>query len=290
MSLSPAAVMRLLLKRPGVVLGPGGIDPFTARLVKEAGFDMVYMGGNATTAVRLGTPDVGLLTVSEMADHAARIADAAELPLIVDGDNGYGNALNVRRAIKMYERAGVAGVHFEDQASPKKCGHFDGKVLVSSQEMASKIKAAVDARVDENFLVIARTDAVPVEGYAAAYDRLAAFKEAGADMLMLPPPITLEQIKEAKQLGLPQIAVLDSSGKTPVVPLTDLEDAGVKMAIFPTAVVMAIIPAVRQLYQSIKDNGHLGEAMNSLAPYGDYNDILGLPAVIELEKKYAHDG
>ncbi|MGY8991935.1 MAG: isocitrate lyase/PEP mutase family protein, partial [Rhodospirillales bacterium] len=208
---------------------------------------------------------------------------------VVDGDNGYGNALNVRRAIKLYERVGVAGVHFEDQASPKKCGHFDGKILVSKEEMASKIKAAVDARVDEDFLVIARTDAVPVEGYAAAYDRLATFKEAGADMLMLPPPITLEQIKEAKQLGLPQIAVLDSSGKTPVVPLADLEEAGVKMAIFPTAVVMAIIPAVRRLYQSIKDNGNLGEAMDDLAPYGDYNDILGLPGVIELEKKYAYE-
>jgi len=276
MSLSPAAVMRSLLKKPGIVLGPGVIDPFTARLAKEAGFDMVYMGGNATTAVRLGTPDVGLLTVSEMADHAARIVESAELPVVVDGDNGY-------------ERVGVAGVHFEDQASPKKCGHFDGKILVSKEEMASKIKAAVDARVDEDFLVIARTDAVPVEGYAAAYDRLATFKEAGADMLMLPPPITLEQIKEAKQLGLPQIAVLDSSGKTPVVPLADLEEAGVKMAIFPTAVVMAIIPAVRRLYQSIKDNGHLGEAMDDLAPYGDYNDILGLSGVIELEKKYAYE-
>jgi len=281
--------MRSLLKKPGIVLGPGVIDPFTARLAKEAGFDMVYMGGNATTAVRLGTPDVGLLTVSEMADHAARIVESAELPVVVDGDNGYGNALNVRRAIKLYERVGVAGVHFEDQASPKKCGHFDGKILVSKEEMASKIKAAVDARVDEDFLVIARTDAVPVEGYAAAYDRLATFKEAGADMLMLPPPITLEQIKEAKQLGLPQIAVLDSSGKTPVVPLADLEEAGVKMAIFPTAVVMAIIPAVRRLYQSIKDNGHLGEAMDDLAPYGDYNDILGLSGVIELEKKYAYE-
>ena len=289
MSLSPAAQMRALLKKSGVVLGPGVIDPFTARLVKEAGFDMVYMGGNATTAVRLGTPDVGLLTISEMADHAARIVEAVELPLMVDGDNGYGNALNVRRAIQMYERAGVAGVHFEDQASPKKCGHFDGKVLVSKEEMASKIKAAVDARTDEDFLVIARTDAVPVEGYAAAYDRLAAFKEAGADMLMLPPPITIEQIKEAKQLGLPQIAVLDSSGKTPIVPLAELEEAGVKMALFPTAVIMAIIPAVRQLYQSIKEKGNLSEAMQSLSPYGDYNDILGLPAVQELEKKYAFE-
>lgn len=287
MSHRPTTQMRSLLSKPGVVLGPGVIDPFTARLVKEAGFDMVYMGGNATTAVRLGTPDVGLLTIGEMADHAARIADAVELPLVVDGDNGYGNALNVRRAIQMYERAGVAGIHFEDQASPKKCGHFAGKVLVSKEEMASKIKAAVDARVDPDFLVIARTDAVPVDGFDAALERLEAFKEAGADMVMLPPPITLEQVTEAKALGLPQVAVLDSSGKTPVVPLSDLEDAGVKLAIFPTAVVMAIIPAVRKLFQSIKENGNLAEAMDALAPYGDYNDILGLPAVQELEKRYA---
>ena len=286
MSQSPAAQMRSLLKGPGVVLGPGVIDPFTARLVKEAGFDMVYMGGNATTAVRLGTPDMGLLTVAEMADHAARIADATDLPLVVDGDNGYGNALNVRRAIQMYERAGVAGTHFEDQASPKKCGHFSGKVLVSKQEMASKIKAAVDARVDEDFLVIARTDAVPVEGFEAALERLAAYKDAGADMIMLPPPITLEQMNAAKNIGLPQIAVLDSSGKTPVVPLAALEEAGVKMAIFPTAVVMAIIPAVRQLYKAIKQDGNLAGAMDALAPYSDYNDILGLPDVQALEKLY----
>ncbi|MEL0106242.1 MAG: isocitrate lyase/PEP mutase family protein [Rhodospirillales bacterium] len=283
----PTTQMRSLLKKPGVVLGPGVIDPFTARLAAEAGFDMVYMGGNATTAVRLGTPDVGLLTIGEMADHAGRIADAVELPLVVDGDNGYGNALNVRRAIQMYERANVAGIHFEDQASPKKCGHFAGKVLVSKEEMASKIKAAVDARTDEDFLVIARTDAVPVDGFEAAYERLQSFKEAGADMVMLPPPITLEQVAKVKEIGLPQVAVLDSSGKTPVVPPADLEEAGVKLAIFPTAVVMAIIPAVRNLYKAIKEDGHLGGTMDALAPYGDYNDILGLPAVQELEQKYA---
>ncbi|MEQ8193193.1 MAG: oxaloacetate decarboxylase [Rhodospirillales bacterium] len=287
MSPNPAKQMRSLLEKPGVVLGPGATDPFTARLVKEAGFDMVYMGGNATTAVRLGTPDVGLLTVAEMADQAARIADAAELPVVVDGDNGYGNAMNVRRAVQLYERAGVAGTHFEDQASPKKCGHFAGKVLVSKEEMAGKIKAAVDARTNPDLLVIARTDAVSVDGFEAALERLAAYREAGADMLMLPPPITLAQIEQAKSLGLPQVAVLDSSGKTPVVPLAELEAAGVKMAIFPTAVIMALIPAVRNLYAAIRRDGNLSGVLDTLAPYGDYNDILGLPAVQELEQRYA---
>jgi 2-methylisocitrate lyase-like PEP mutase family enzyme len=284
---NPAKQLRSLLETPGVVLGPGVTDPFTARLVKEAGFDMVYMGGNATTAVRLGTPDIGLLTVAEMADQAARIADAAELPVVVDGDNGYGNAMNVRRAVHLYERAGVAGTHFEDQASPKKCGHFAGKVLVSKEEMAGKIKAAVDARTDPDFLVIARTDAVSVDGFEAALERLAAYKEAGADMLMLPPPITLAQIGQAKSLGLPQVAVLDSSGKTPVVPLDDLAGAGVKMAIFPTAVIMAMIPAIRRLYGALKRDGNLAGVLEDLAPYGDYNDILGLPAIQALEQRYA---
>src|SRR4051812_36708426 len=163
--------LRELLARPGAIVAPGVADALNARLVAKNGFDAVYMTGAGTTAVRLGMPDVGLLTMSEMVDNAGRIAEASGLPLIADADNGYGGVLNVRRTVKAYERAGVAGVHIEDQDIPKRCGHLMGKVLVPVEEMVAKIRAAADARTDKDFVLIARTDAVAVEGFDAALDR-----------------------------------------------------------------------------------------------------------------------
>jgi 2,3-dimethylmalate lyase len=184
----PTAKLRELIARPGVLMAPGVADALNAKLVQRHGFEAVYMTGAGTTAVRLGMPDVGLLTMTEMIDNAARIADSSGLPLIADADNGYGGVLNVRRTIQGYERAGVAAVHLEDQVIPKRCGHLAGKQLVPVEEMTAKIRAAADARTDRDFVLIARTDAIAVEGFDAALERAARYGEAGADVLFVEAP------------------------------------------------------------------------------------------------------
>jgi 2-methylisocitrate lyase-like PEP mutase family enzyme len=279
--------LRYLLSKPGVTLAPGVVDALSAKLARDVGFQAVFMGGNATTAVRLGTPDVGLLTLTEMADSAARIVDAAGLPLVVDADTGYGNALNVQRTIREFERAGVAGFHMEDQASPKKCGHFQGKILIPTREMEGKIKAAVDARQDPDFLIIARTDAIAVDGLDAALERAEFYYAAGADMLMFGPPMEAGDFEKAKILGAPLLAILDSSGRTPVASPEELEAMGIKLGIFPTAVVMSLIPAIRQTLETLYRDGSLAAVKDNLASFDEYHEVLGLPEIQALEQRYA---
>jgi 2-methylisocitrate lyase-like PEP mutase family enzyme len=278
--------LKKLLQQPGVHLTPSSTDALTARLIAEAGFEIAYMGGNATTASRLGVPDVGLLTMTEMADNAARIADASGLPLIVDADTGYGNALNVRRTVRAFERAGAAGLHIEDQTSPKKCGHFAGKQLIGASEMIGKINAALDARDDADFLIIARTDAIAVEGFDAAFDRLSAYREAGADMVMFGPPCHAEDLAKAAKLDTPIACVLDTSGNTPLQPAATLEAFGVKIGILPTAVPMAVISGVRKLLADIRQTGSLENNSLDLASFEDYNNVLGLAEIKSLETRY----
>ena len=211
---STTATFRRLLAGPDAIMAPGAPDPFYARLIAHKGFPAVYMTGAGATAVRLGMPDIGLLTLTEMVDNAARIVDASGLPVIADCDNGYGGPLNVRRAIQSYERAGVAAIHMEDQIIPKRCGHFSGKQLIPAAEMVAKIKAAVDAKNDPDFVVIARTDAIAVEGFDAAMERAAMYEEAGADMFgseNLITDINAGKIKFDKLIATP--AMMPKMGK-----------------------------------------------------------------------------
>lgn len=279
------AQLRALLARPGIRLTPSATDALTARLIAEAGFEIAYMGGNATTASHLGVPDVGLITMTEMADHAARLADASGLPLIVDADTGYGNALNVRRTVRAFENAGAAGLHIEDQVSPKKCGHFAGKQLISANEMTGKIKAALDSRQDEDFVIIARTDAIAVDGFDAACDRLAAYRDAGADMVMFGPPCKADDLAAAARLETPMACVIDTSGNTP--PSSGgLEAHGVKLGILPTAVAMAVISGVRDLLTNVLASGGLDSSAVDLASFEDYNAVLGIAEIVDLETRY----
>ncbi|MCC6718676.1 MAG: isocitrate lyase/PEP mutase family protein, partial [Acetobacteraceae bacterium] len=191
----PSAALKQAMAPGACVMAPGVADCAMARLVASLGFPALYMTGSGTAAVRLGQPDIGLLTMTEMADNAARIADAAGLPLIADADDGYGNPLNVRRAVRAYERAGVAALHIEDQVSPKRCGHFAGKRLIAAGEMQAKIRAALDARTDPDLQIIARTDALAVEGLSAAIERAASYAEAGADITFVEAPRTEAEIE-----------------------------------------------------------------------------------------------
>ena len=226
--------LRQLLARPGLVMAPGVSDALMARLVAKHGFEAIYMTGAGTSAVRLGMPDVGLMTLGEMADNAQHIAEASGLPLISDADDGYGGVLNVQRTVRSYERAGVAAIHIEDQQWPKRCGHLSGKTLIPAEEMAAKVRAACDARSDPDFVIIARTDALAVEGFEGALARAKAYEAAGADMIFLEAPRTVEQIAQIpKTLKTPALFNMASSGKTPFLNRTEIERLGFKLAIYP---------------------------------------------------------
>ena len=280
--------LRRLLEAPELLVAPGVAECVGARLVAEQGFDALYMTGAGTTASRLGMPDVGLLGVTEMADNAGRIADAAGLPLIADADTGYGGPINVRRTIQCYERSGVAGVHMEDQDWPKRCGHLAGKTLIPVEEMCAKVRAAVDARSDPDFIVIARTDAIAVEGFEAALDRTKAYEEAGADALFVEAPTTMEEVATIpKTFSRPTLYNMAMSGKTPVLPANEIEALGFGVVIYPGLSLSAAIPAIRRALAELRETGGIEASSAEMASFRDFFELMGLEAVQGLESRYA---
>ena len=255
--MSQAGRFRELLQRDGMVVAPGAYDCITAKLIAQAGFDAVYMTG-AGTAATLGFPDYGLITMTEMIANAGRIVDVLKIPLIADADTGYGNELNVIRTIREYEKAGVSGVHIEDQGFPKKCGHLDNKQIVALDEYIAKIRAAVSAKVDPNFVIIARTDARAVLGFDEAIKRVNASLASGADVAFLEAPQTMEEVAAVPKLvNGPCLLNVVWRGKTPSVPLGDAERFGYKLAILPGMLFKAVIGACDQMLEALKrDNTH----------------------------------
>ena len=278
--------LRNLLARPGALMAPGVADALNARLVRKHGFEAVYMTGAGTTAVRLGMPDVGLLTMTEMVDNAARIADASGLPLIADADNGYGGVLNVRRTVQAYERAGVAAMHIEDQVLPKRCGHLAGKTLVPVEEMEAKIRAATDARTDDDFVLIARTDAVAVEGFEPALERAARYREAGADVLFVEAPSAEQLPKIAPRLKAPLLYNMATSGKTPFLGRAEIERLGFKLIIYPNWMMLAAIRAASEVLAELKETGTIANLAREVPSFKEFFDLLGMPEVQELEARY----
>ncbi|OAI50869.1 carboxyvinyl-carboxyphosphonate phosphorylmutase [Betaproteobacteria bacterium SCGC AG-212-J23] len=279
--------LRELLARPGAIMAPGVADALNARLVKRHGFEAVYMTGAGTTAVRLGMPDVGLLTMTEMIDNAGRIAEASGLPLIADADNGYGGVLNVRRTIQGYERAGVAGVHLEDQVIPKRCGHLAGKQVVPVEEAVAKIRAAADARVDSDFVIIARTDAVAVEGFDAALERAAKYRDAGADMLFIEAPNAEQLPRIAPRFkGVPLLYNMATSGKTPFLSKTEIERLGFKLIIYPNWLMLAAIKAASEVLETLKKEGSIAGLAPQVPSFKEFFDLVGMDEVQEMEARY----
>jgi 2,3-dimethylmalate lyase len=278
--------LRELIARPGVLMAPGVADALNAKLVLRHGFEAVYMTGAGTTAVRLGMPDVGLLTMTEMIDNAARIADSSGLPLIADADNGYGGVLNVRRTIQGYERAGVAAVHLEDQVIPKRCGHLAGKQLVPVEEMTAKIRAAADARTDRDFVLIARTDAIAVEGFDAALERAARYREAGADVLFVEAPNMDQLPKIAPRLKAPLLYNMATSGKTPFLGKDEIERLGFKIIIYPNWMMLAAIKAASQVLATLKETGTIAGIARDVPSFKEFFDLLGMAEVQDLEARY----
>lgn len=282
--------LKSLVGAEPILVAPGVVDSIGARLVAAAGFDAVYMTGAGATASRLGMPDVGLLTMTEMADNAARIADASGLPLVADADTGYGGPINVIRTVRAYERAGVAGLHIEDQSWPKRCGHLAGKTLIPKAEMVAKIKAACDARHDPDLQIIARCDAIAVEGYQPALERVAAYQDAGADILFVEAMTTMEQLAEVPRLfQAPCLYNMASSGKTPEISAGEMQELGFALAIFPGVTVSAAIRAMERVLARLRSTGEIRELHNDLTPFREYFDLMGMAEVQELENRYAVD-
>jgi carboxyvinyl-carboxyphosphonate phosphorylmutase len=287
---SPRARLRELLAGPGPLVAPGAYDALSARLVEQAGFDVVYMTGFGTTASLIGRPDVGLLSAAEMVDNARRIAAAVDVPVIADADTGYGNAVNVLRTIREYEQAGVAGLHLEDQVHPKKCGHMSGKAVIPTAEMVGKIQAAVAARRDPDLLLIARTDAAAVEGLDAAIARARAYRDAGADVLFVEAPTTEDDIARvaAELAGVaPLVFNWAEGGRTPPIPLARVAELGFSLVLFPIGTLLAATAGIRSLLATLRADGTPTAAMPGLPTFDGFTDLIGLPEVRDLEARFA---
>jgi 2-methylisocitrate lyase-like PEP mutase family enzyme len=260
---------RQRLTAPGIIVAPGCYDGLSARLVQEAGFDTTYASGGAI-ARSGGIPDLGLLSFTEIGDRLAQIVDAVDIPVIADMDTGYGNALNARHAVREFERAGVAGFHLEDQTFPKRCGHLDDKGVVSSREFEQKLRAVRDALRDQDTIIIARTDAIAVEGFEAAISRAQAYAEAGADVVFVEAPQSEEQIRDvARRLPQPKLINMFHGGKTPLMSFQDLEALGYKIVIVPSDTQRAAIAAMRRVLEAIRRDGHSGALASEMVSFNN---------------------
>jgi methylisocitrate lyase len=279
----PGARLRALLAAPEILVAPGAYDALTARVIAAAGFPAVYMTGAGTVNAHLGLPDIALGTLTEFAENAARNVDAVDLPLFCDADTGFGNALNVVRTVRVFERAGVAGLHLEDQESPKRCGHLDGKRLVSPEEMAGKIRAAVDARRDDSFVVIARVDAAAVEGVTAAIDRAHAYVEAGADVVFTEALTSADEFTRFARAGVgaPLLANMTEFGRTPYLSAAEFGARGYDAVIFPMLAFRLMLRAVVDGVAELARTGtqrHLLDRMATRAELYEVVDYRGWDA------------
>ncbi len=282
------ARFRQLMAGPGPILLPGCYDALGARLIEQAGFDAVYMTGFGTSASLLGRPDVGLLGMSEMVDNARRIVAATDRPVIADGDTGYGNQINVIRTVQAYEQAGVAGIHIEDQVLPKRCGHMDGKVVVSEGEFTAKVAAAVEARSNPDFVIIARTDARAPHDLDAALSRARAARAAGADVLFVEALLNEEELRTvtSELSDIPLVFNWAEGGKTPPLTFGEIDDLGFAMIIMPISTLLAATRAMQSVLARLKADGSPANAVEDLPTFDEFTDTIGLPEINELEQRF----
>ncbi len=273
----------------GFILAPGIYDALTGLLAAKAGAEAVYLSGASIAYTRFGRSDIGLVSVSEVHDTLAAITDRIDIPVIVDADTGFGNALNVQRTVRQFERVGASAIQLEDQSFPKRCGHLAGKTLVSKNEMVGKIKASLDARKNENTVIIARTDARAVEGLDAAFDRAAAYRDAGADILFIEAPQSLEEMKNITATfgnELPLLANMVEGGKTPIASATELEDIGYHLAIFPGGAVRAIAHHLSAYYSGLLRDGNNKKFSEKMYDFDGLNEVIGTKELLAQGKKY----
>ena len=273
----------------GFLLAPGIYDALTGLIAAKTGAEAVYLSGASIAYTRFGRSDIGLVSVSEVHDTLAAITDRIDIPVIVDADTGFGNALNVQRTVRQFERVGASAIQLEDQSFPKRCGHLAGKTLVSKNEMVGKIKASLDARKNENTMVIARTDARAVEGLDAAFDRAAAYRDAGADILFIEAPQSLEEMKNITATfgnELPLLANMVEGGKTPISSATELEDIGYHLAIFPGGAVRAIAHHLSAYYSGLLRDGNNKKFSEKMYDFDGLNEVIGTKELLAQGRKY----
>ena len=281
------------LQRKPILLAPGIADPLTALLAQQAGAEALYLSGASIAYTRLGRPDIGLVSMSEVVETIQLVRDRVSTPLIVDADNGYGNALNVQRTVRLFERAGASAIQLEDQSYPKRCGHLQEKRLVAAQDMVGKIKAACDARADAETLIIARTDAVAVEGFEAAIKRAVLYRDAGADVLFVEAPGSPTQLKDIpRQLGdrIPLMANMVEGGMTPVTNAKTLQEMGYALVIFPGGVVRAMAHTAAAFYATLMADGTSDAFRNQMFDFQSLNAAIGTPEMLALGKRYEGGG
>ncbi len=291
--MSPQQILRDRIKQNNILLAPGVYDAFGAMMSERAGFEALYLSGASIAYTKLGRPDIGLVTADELASVVGTIRERTLLPIIVDADTGFGNALNVQRTVKLLERNGASAIQIEDQSLPKRCGHLAGKTLVSADEMNGKIKAALDARTDENTVIIARTDAIAVEGYESALERAAGYVEAGADVLFVEAFQNGDQITQAIERfgdGIPQLVNMVEGGKTPLMPANELEERGFSIVIYPGALVRVLAHAADQYLAHLKEHGSTIDYQNNMFDFDELNDLLGTDKMLAMGEKYADGG
>ncbi|MDR5905760.1 oxaloacetate decarboxylase [Franzmannia qiaohouensis] len=280
----------LIQHTQGAVVAPGVYDPFTANLAAQAGFECVYLSGASLAYTQLGRPDLGLVTMTEVADSIAAIRDRVDIGLVVDADTGYGNALNVQRTVRVFERSGASAIQLEDQTFPKRCGHLSGKTLISGDEMVGKIQAACDARQSSATQIIARTDAIAVEGVEAAMERAERYLAAGADVLFIEAPQSRQQqlmITERFQQRVPLLANMVEGGLTPAGSADELADLGFKLVIFPGGLARAVIRQVSAYFESLKQHGSTEPFRDRMAAFDELNNAIGLPEMLATAERYA---
>ena len=281
--------LRARLTRGDVLLAPGVYDGLTAAIARDAGFEALYLSGAAVAYTRLGRPDIGLTTMSEMADTCALIRDRIDLPIVIDADTGFGNALNAQRTMRAYERAGAAALQIEDQTFPKRCGHLSEKTLIPAPEMAGKIAAMADARACADTLIIARTDAIAVEGFDAAMDRADAYLQAGADALFVEAPRSREDLAAvaARFRGhAPLLANMVEGGVTPVTDAADLGQMGYALVIFPGGIVRALARTAQDYYASLRATGSNAAFRDRMFDFDGLNTVIGTPQMLDAGKRY----
>lgn len=279
--------LRQLLHQPGIIVAPGAYDCLTAKLIEREGFSAVYMTGAGTAVTRVGKPDLGFATMTEMLANVHAIAATITVPLIADADTGYGGPLNVYRTVQEYERAGVAALHIEDQAFPKRCGHLDGKEVVPSNDMVVKLRAACDARTDPDLVIIARTDALAVTGLDDTLRRCVAYAEAGADILFVEALRTYEEIERIRRaVDLPLLYNFVEHGKSPLLPVAELEALGFKLVIFPGSLMLSLCTMAQRVLRAIREHGTTASLLGEMGSVVDLFNVVGMDEALALDTKW----
>jgi 2,3-dimethylmalate lyase len=285
------AKLRKLLTQPGIIRSLGAYDVFSARLMEKAGIELILAGGFGISGSLLGLPDVGFLSLGEIADVVRRMALRVDVPIVADGDTGHGDLHNVVRTVREFERAGAAGLLLEDQVAPKRCGHFQGKQVIPAQEMVLKLRAALDARRDPDFVILARTDARQVEGLNSAIERANRYAEAGADLCFVEAPQSREELARIpREVQRPVLANMVLGGVTPIVSVAELEQMGYKLMVYPIEGLLAAGAALQKLINTFQREGRLDGLVGELMPFGTIKQALGLQEVEALRDKLTRDG